>query len=446
MVLVESLLISFVCMGQVEVPVVGEPLEEAPAVAALVREPMQATSPDGDLQVVLVGAVANAPDARTTRALIARRGELVRWTTLPLEELPAALVVPDADTIHCLSQDDELLTLDATGVELARQPLAPLLPPLAVRDADTAVTFAYDAAGVCLAVPLECGRLALVQFHDDAALPYQVCSFIRPTRLACGAEAWLDQARALAREGDDDAALYAYEAAIESSPEDPRGYRELASFHDRRGDEEARLTSLRMAMDRLFLEASGPVTEEWRVGTPEARIALEYVEARRDHGGLGGAHMALDEALSLYPCMAQAVLMRAEMLLEEDDLDGAIDAFEVALSRLGPEHLAAAHHDVGRFLQRHGCRKEALRYLEDAFALGDRSEFLLRGLADACEETGDHDRAAQWLGALRKRWQEIDNGESEPRRRARWTRRLAELDEEIERVTALALEGAPADH
>lgn len=440
MVLIQSALALVVFTGQSEAH--GEVTSQP--VAALVEAPLEAASPDGTLQVVLVGAVANAPTARSTRALISKQGELVRWVELPLADLPEAVVVPDADTIHCVTDDGDVLTFDTHGASVATARLDGLLPPLASRDLATPITVAYDEHGPCLAVPLACGRLALVGFHGSDEQQYQLCSFIRPSRLACGAEVWLDQARALARDGDVDAALYAYEAAIASSPEDPRGYRELASFHRRQGDDEARLASLRLAMDRLFLEADGPVTNEWRVGTKEARLAMDYVDATRDSRGDGEGHVALDETLDLYPCMAQAVFLRAEMLFEQGDDFGALAALEAALSGLDASCLAPAYHDVGRFLRRKERPVEAIRYFEDAFALGERSEYLFRSLAVLCEERGRYDRAAEWLGELRAQWRCVDNGDSEPERDRLWARRLEELDAEITRMAGLAIRAAGA--
>lgn len=413
--------------------------------AALVRAPLQASSPGGALSVVLVESVANAAAARSVGALVAARGDLVRWVALPLEELPDALVVPDAHTIHCVTADDRVLTFDVEGRPVGAARLDDLLPVAGARDPGQPVGFAYDARGVSLAVPLLCGRLALVEFHPADPEPYGVCTLIRPTRLVCGAEAWLEQARELTRQGDRGAALYALESAVAASPEDPRCYRELARFHDRSGDAEGRLACLRTGMERLFARAGGAVDEQWRVGTPEARLALEYVAASREAHGAAGAERALDLALGLYPCLSEAVLLRAELRLERGDEPGALAVLEDTLARLAPECLASAHHDVGRFLRRHGHTRGAIRFLEDAYALGERSEFLLRALAELSEEDGDPARAAEWLETLRRAWHGIDNGSTAPERDARWARRLDELDQEIARLAALAATSAIAE-
>ncbi len=418
------------------------PVAEAVA-SAVVHRPLVVNSPDGALRAVLVGAHINADVARTTHALVAQRGQLVQWVSLPFSDLPDAAVAPDSKTIHCLLRtaagDDVIDSIDpATGLSIGRIAVDPMLPMGAKRDRSMAVTVGYRGTAPCLAFPMACGTLALVEF--DAG-EYEVCSFIRPTRLVCGADAWLEQARALASQGDCDAALYALETAIESDPADPRCYRELANFHGRQGDSTAKLVSLELGMERLFEGAGGAVTGSWRVGTPEARLALEYVAASKDIDGVPGAHQALDRAMSLYPCMAQAVFLRAELLFEADRPEEALLAIQGAVAQLDPNaDLSDAYHDVGRFLIKHDRRIEALRYLEDAYALGERSEFLFRSLATICEEEGERERAATWLSELAKMWRSIHNGESEPGRNARGEARLAKLDAEI-----AALLTAPAE-
>ena len=418
--------------------------------SAVVFGPILAASPDGDLRAVIVGSHANAEIARTTHALIAREGALVEWVRLPFEEIPDAALAPDAHAIHCIFRDagasGEIATLDPRGAVVERVGLRDVLPVGGVPDADSRLGVGYSVNGPCLSIPLECGSVAMLEYSAALPSPFGVCSLLRPEKFECGADAWLEQARKLQRKGDLAAARYAFEAAIETDPADARTYREFARFHVKQGDAAARLACLRTGVDRLYRRANGPVTGDWSVGTPSARLVVDFLDATREANGDKACHVALDEALELYPCMEHIVLMRAKLLLDEGEDEAAIWTLDNALALVDPNNdLAAAFHDVGRFLRGEDRDALALRYMEDAHALGDRSEFLLRGLAEIAADAGEFARATEWLGELRSIWADTQNGETQERRSARAAERLAGLDQEIADLEALAVAAAPED-
>lgn len=427
------------------------PVEEAlePA-SAVVFGPITAVSPDGGLRAVIVGSHANAEVARTTHALIAREGAFVEWVRLPFDEIPDAAIVPDARAIHCVFRDakdgGEIATLDPGGALAQRVDLRDVLPVGGIPDATSPLGIGYSAHGPCLSVPLECGSVALLEYSSSSPGSFGVCSLMRPEKFQCGTDAWLEQARKLQRRGDLAAARYAFEAAIETDPADARTYREYARFHGKQDDAEARLACLRTGVDRLYRHANGPVTGDWSVGTPSARLVVDFLDATREAHGDDACHAALDEALELYPCMEHIVLMRAELLLAEGEDEAAVWTLDNALALVDPNNdLAAAFHDVGRFLRGEDRDELALRYLEDAYALGDRSEFLLRGLSEIAEDAGRFTRALEWLGELRSIWADTHNGETQERRSERAAERLAGLDEEIAELAARAVAVAPED-
>lgn len=414
--------------------------------SAVTFGPLSAASPDGRLRAVIVGSYANAEVPRSTHALIACDGEVVLWVALPFDEIPSSVVAPNASTMHCVfpgvNGAGEIATLDAAGLLQGRTSFEDVLPVGGLRAQDQIVGLGYSGEGPCMAVPLACGSVALVDF-DLAEQDYGICSLIRPEKHSYGVDAWLKQAHVLTKEGDQSAARYAFEAAIETDPTDARTYREFSNFLERQNQDEDRLACLRLGVDRLYARADGPVTGDWAVGTPSARLVVDFLQATRKIEGDAKCHTLLDEALALYPCMEQVVLMRAELLLEEDEDEAAIYAIDHALALIDPNSdLAAAHHDVGRFLRRHKRDQMASRYLEDAYALGDRSEFLLRGLAGTAEDSGDYLRAIMWLEELAGIWRGTHNGESAARRSARGAARLAGLGDEIDELHERALAAA----
>lgn len=377
---------------------------------------------------------------RTVHALIQKEGELVSWIRLPLRKLPEAAFLISNDRIICVGEAadgmTELLALDYRGAVQARRILDELLPLAGFRSEEP-LSLMMSPSGPCLGVPLTCGSMALVEAEgvdgklDDAG-DFHVCSVMLSDKLACGVDAWLDQARQLDRAGDPVAAKYALEAAIETDPGDARGYRELALFYRRRGDTALQLKSLQAGVTHLHAEATGVAADDWQVGTPAARLTLDYLKAVRVTKDKALTEDVLDMALDLYPCMEQVVLTRATVWIEQGEVGKAIASLRVALGQLDPNaDLAAAHHDVGRFLKRNGQPEAALNFCEDAFALGDQSEFLLRGLAELSLELGRPERSAEWLTVLADRWRSVDRSDADTSRAERARVRLDELEHEI---------------
>ncbi|MEM6569870.1 MAG: hypothetical protein AAF957_15780 [Planctomycetota bacterium] len=404
-----------------------------------VLSPRQATSPDGSLSVTVVASSATPERPAGVHALVSRKDALVEWVPLPLDRLPEAVIAPDAERFVCVERDargaTSFSTFDASAQRTARARLDDLVPGGARRDPLAPITLAANDRGPCLAVPMSCGSVAFVEVAVMPGHDYEVCGIDLSPRFACGIEAWLEQARELHREGDQHAERFALEAAIETEPDSARGYRAMARYFERTGDDEARVRCLRHGVDRVHAEVDGAVTERWQVGSPAARLVVEYAEAVRDAFGDEQAHEALDEVLGLYPCMEHAVLMRAELHFDAGDDRAALQSLYDALSRLsGEADVAAAYHDVGRFLSRMERQDQALAFLKDAYELGDRSEFLIRGIAGLYCQRDEHELAAEWLTRLADHWRTLSNGDSELERRLRGYQRLAELEKEIEEL------------
>lgn len=407
--------------------------------------PIMAVSPRGDMRVTVVAStMGSGQDTTSVRALLARPGQGVRWISLPFRELPSAIFVTQDHAIVCVVPTgpgvSDIVTLDPTGVLQQSAPLASVLPESSTLASGEPFQLVAGAEGAALAVTLSCGTMALIDVAAGGARDLTVCSLVLPPRHACGVDAWLEQARELARAGDKDAERFALEAALETAPMDPRPYRQLARFLGREGDPQGQIECLQKGLTRLHEGVEGAVTEHWRVGTPKARLAVEYVETARAVMGDAVAGDALDQTLTLYPCMEQAVLLQAELLLDADQPEAAEEFLFGALARLDADvDIAAAYHDVGRFLHRHGHSECALRFMRDAFALGNRSEYLLRSLADLHLCRSEADVAADYLSILADQWRATQNGGTEERRRLIGERRLQELELEIETILRTAV-------
>ncbi len=414
--------------------------------SSLAFGPLVASTLVPGISVTVVASRSDGEHARTVHALIRRPGELVSWIRLPFEDLPEAVfVISPFRTIYLTTSPDGLgflTAIDNAGRIVGQNDLHELLPARSLRTQDP-VSLVATPTGACLTVPLACGTLALVETGtgdpSEAEEGFQVCSVVLSDKHACGVDAWLTQAREMSRAGDTEAALYALEAAVETDPNDARGYRELAMFHRRRGEVQAQLDCLHTGVVRLHEEATGVADYDWQIGTPAARLTIDYVTAVRAAKDLDLAYEAVDLVMDLYPCMEQVVLFRAELFLEEGKLDEAIESLRLALGEVDPNSdLAAAYHDTGRFLCRHGNTEAAVIFLEDAYALGDQSEFLIRGLASASVKLGQPARAAEWLTVLAKRWRTAQNGESDSERAERASKRLTDLEAEIAGLVSAA--------
>ena len=421
---------------------------------ALTFGPIKAATSVSGTRVTVVASHDLKDAGRSVHALVEKPGEMVRWVKLPLMQLPEAAFVVADDQFVCLGAitgDGQALTaFDLDGETIAERQLEDLLPVEAARTRDP-VSLVATPEGSSLTVHLQCGTVALVEVDlgtsaavrsDEEA--FRVCSLVLSDKHSCGVDAWLTQARQLDRSGDAAAAKYAFKAAIETDPTDARGYRELANFYRRRGEDDSRIQCLEAGVNRLHADLKGAADDKWQVGTPAARLTYDYIVALHAEGDSQRASKALTRALELYPCMEQVVLLQAELLIKDDAVDAAVETLHLALGQLDPNaDLAAAYHDVGRFLLRNGQTQPALRFLEDAFALGDETEFLLRGLADASLELNEPSRAADWLTRLASRWRSAKNGSTGEARAERAEQRLQELDEEITRLTQVA---AALDH
>ncbi len=448
--------------GPIEGPAPSVPPAEAQlrVSPALMYGPIKSATGATDTRVTVVASHDLRDASRSVHALIEKPGELVRWVSLPIEGIPEAAIVVAEDRFVCLSAPtltgQTLTAFNLDGHLLADETLKDVLPDGAERTRDP-VSLISTLEGACLTVHLQCGTVALVEVDlpapetDDAPLgasfaaeedpSFRVCSLVLSDKHACGVDAWLTQARQLDRAGDTEAAKYALEAAIETDPTDARGYRELAQFHRRRGEHGAQVDCLEAGVTRLHAGLQGIADDNWQVGSPAARLTVDYVTALQSSDDAQRASDALGRALELYPCMEQIVLLQAELLIDEGQVEAATDSLHLALGQLDPNaDLAAAYHDVGRFLMRQRQPRPALRFLEDAFALGDESEFLLRGLADASLELNEPSRAADWLSRLASRWRSSKNGASGETRAERAEQRLNELDEEITRLIGIASE------
>lgn len=400
----------------------------APA-AALVPPPLHATSPCGSLRVTVVEGCANAAEPVGVHALVVLPGRLADWVRLPLEEAPDAIVVPDEGTMVCLDRSGRgarLVSMDLAGEERASRPLGDLVPDGHGLRSCAGLSLAYSEVGVCVAIPLQGDALALVDL--DGATGLETCDVLRA---GPDAETLLRRSREHLRAGDEDAARVALEEVLRIDPAEPRAYQQLARLHRRSGDQEAQLDCLREGLEQSHQVAAGAVDHGWQVGTPEARLVLEFLETTRQVRGDAEASAALGDALTLYPCMEQAVLLRADLLLADGREAEAMASLEAALEGLDGAERGPALHDIGRFLERAGRDRDALAYLTRAADAGEFTEFLIRDLADLHVRFGEPRLAAGWLSRLAAHWRSVSNGSSEAGRSARGSRRLADLEAEI---------------
>lgn len=431
-------------MFQVTSQAFGAPLLSAliagaggPDAASVGPEALSAASPSGTVSVVLSPPVSGADAAH---ALIARRGEFVQWVEVETPRFPDAIFAGDDGVLHCVAggptAEPIVFGLDAASGELlATASLADLLDqPGAKIDPGQVVAAQVAGGGEQLAVPMACGAIAFVDCSgaSDEAIEYAICNAIPSPKHACGARSWLTQARDLERAGDMTAARFALEAAVETAPDDPEVYVALARFEGRRGDPDRRASCLLNAIRGLHAAADGAASERWRLGTAEARLVVEYTECVEEAGDRAALLAALDEMQGLYPCLDHLVLTRAACLLDDGRPEEARDAVDAVLQRLDPaDDLAGAYGDVARFHERRGLLAEALAYYEDAYALGDRTEYLLRSLSKVSAAIGDNGRAVRWLELLRDQWSGAITTDTNERRRQRALDRLMGLEDEI---------------
>lgn len=406
--------------------------------AAVVLPAVSAFSPSGELQVTVVEGRANAPQPLTVYALIVQPDALASWVQLPLAELPQQLFVPDEASIICVDRSlgaPRIVQFGLGGEELHSQSLASLLPAPTGAAGIGAINLAFTEAGPSLAVHLEGEDIALISLDGAEGEALEVCTVVPNHGPAPDVEQWLRESRDLLLAGDEAAARTSLKAAKEAFPAEPRVYQQLARIHRSAGDQAAQLDCLEEGLLRSHSAAQKAVTHDWQVGTPEARLVLEYVETTRKVRGDQEAGKALGQAMTLYPCMEQAVMLRAELLFASGKGEEAIASLERAVGALeGSSEAGAALHDIGRFLERKGHHEEALAFMERAVAKGEFSEFLIRDIADLHVRANQPTVAARWLSRLADHWGSVANGASDADRALRGRRRLADLRQEIEEL------------
>lgn len=418
--------------------------DQGDGVAAAVMLPaVSATSPSGETRVTVVEGRANTPEPLTVRALIVQPGTLASWVLLPLTESPRELFVPDDESIVCVDRSlgaPCIVQMNLKGEELRSRSLASLLPASRNLAEVSSISLAFTEAGPSLAVQMDREGIALVSLGEPEGEALEVCSVVPNQGSTQDAEQWLRESRELLLAGDEAAARASLEAAREAFPAEPRVYQQLARIHRRAGDRAAQLDCLEEGLRRSHGAVREAVTLDWQVGTPEARLVLEFVETTRKVRGDREAGRVLGQALKLYPCMEQAVILRAELLLASGKGEEAIASLEEAVGALeGSGDAGAALHDIGRFLERQGRHEEALLFMERSFAKGEFSEFLIRDIADLHVRINQPTVAARWLSRLEDHWGSVANGATGLDRSLRGHRRLTDLRREIEE-----LEGAGA--
>lgn len=413
----------------------GEDQAEGPA-AAVVLPAMSATSPSGDVRVTVVEGRANAALALTVRALVVQPDALASWVLLPLTEIPQRLMIPDDQSIICIDRSTtarRVIELSLQGEEIRSRTLASLLPGSSSAAELGSINLAFSASGPCLAVDVGGMEVALVGVGAAHGGTLEVCSVVTNEGPARSVDTFLRESRDLLRAGDEVAARTTLEDAKRAHPTDPRVYQQLARIHRSSGDQVAQLDCLQEGLLKSHGAPGQTVTSDWQVGTPEARLVLEYVETTRQVRGDDEAGKAVGEALTLYPCMEQAVILRAELLFAAGKDVEAIASLERATGALeGSGELGPALHDIGRFLERQGREDLALVFMERAYGKGEFSEFLIRDIADLHVRANQPARAAGWLSRLESHWASVTNGGSGVERTLRGHRRLADLRREID--------------
>ena len=405
---------------------------------AVVLPALSATSPSGETRVTVVEGRANTPEPQTVRALIVQPGTLASWVLLPLTESPQELFVPDDESIVCVDRSlgaPCIVQLDLGGQELQSCSLSSVLPASWNLGEVSSISLAFTEAGPSLAVQMDREGIALVSLSATEGEALEVCSVVPNQVPTQDVEQWLSESRELLLAGDEAAARTSLEAAREAFPAEPRVYQQLARIHRNAGDRAAQLDCLEEGLRRSHGAVREAVTLDWQVGTPEARLVLEFVETTRKVRGDREAGRVLGQALTLYPCMEQAVILRAELLLASGKGEEAIASLEEAVGALeGSEEAGAALHDIGRFLERQGRHEEALEFMERSFAKGEFSEFLIRDIADLHVRFNQPTVAAKWLSRLADHWGSVANGATGLDRSLRGHRRLTDLQREIEEL------------
>jgi len=249
-------------------------------------------------------------------------------------------------------------------------------------------------------------------------------------------------ALALLNAGDTLGAVTALEVAVADDPSDPKAWRELARAIERSGDNSRAVTVLARGVAAVHAGRLTPVSTEWRVLDPRARLSYDLVQQYTRTGQIVRAEAALEATLRHYPHMQEAVLHRASSALRTDPIDGRSRAdalLRAALVGLDcPRERAAAHLDAATFHERAGAFELARAHLDEALACGEDREIVVRGLARLAERCGQFGDAVEALTLLRERWVQDLAPLVDERRRDHALERLARLDEELASLHARA--------
>jgi len=296
---------------------------------------------------------------------------------------------------------------------------------LAALDPRRAPVLRHGSEGTSVIVPIADGTRRIVDLATGAVGTVETSS---SSRLRLEAE---DRAR----HGDHAGAVERFEGALAEDPTDPDTWRALARALERKGEPTAARAVLARGTEAVHGGRLAPVSMEWRVVDPRARLAYDVVTHYEREGDTARALAALGDVERLYPCMEQATLHRATLARASGGAAGARaadDVLRATIERLEcPRTRASAHLDAVAFHERSGDLELARSHLEEARQLGEQREVVLRALARIDLARGEPQLAEKALVQLRARWSEDHAALTDDRRRAKSSERLARIDAEL---------------